>query len=133
MKLIIIDDNHQFRSDLKFYLEDQLHMEVIGEASSGEEFLTMNTIHHADIILMDIVMQEINGIEATKKILRQLSHLKIIAITMHIEQIYHAELIKVGFKGCVYKTDIFENIENAINEVQKGHLYFPKKIILYKN
>lgn len=130
MKLIIIDDNSQFRSDLKYYLEEQLKMEVIGEASSGEEFLTMETIHHADIILMDIVMQQLNGIETTKKILRQLSHLKIIAITMHIEQVFHIELIKAGFKGCVYKTDIFDNIENAIQDVHQGHLFFPTKLKL---
>jgi two-component system invasion response regulator UvrY len=130
MKLIIIDDNKQFRNDLKFYLEEQLEMEVIGEASSGEEFLTMDTIHHADIVLMDIKMKQLDGIETTKIILRQLSHLKIIALTMHIEQIFHIELIKVGFKGCVYKTDVFEKIENAILEVHQGHLFFPHNLKL---
>ncbi|MFA6401971.1 MAG: response regulator transcription factor [Salinivirgaceae bacterium] len=128
MKLIIIDDNSQFRSDLKFYLEEHLKMEVIGEASSGEEFLTMETIHKADVILMDIVMKQLDGIETTKEILRKMSHLKIIAITMHIEQIFHAELIKIGFMGCVYKSDVFENIENAIQEVYQGHLFFPTKL-----
>jgi len=129
MKLIIIDDNIQFRSDLRFFLEDQLHMEVIGEASSGEEFLEMPDIHHADILLMDIMMDQLDGIETTKKILRQIFHLKIIAITMHIEQIFHGELIRAGFKGCVYKTDVFEKIEKAINDVYQGRLFFPEKLI----
>ncbi|MFA6401964.1 MAG: response regulator transcription factor [Salinivirgaceae bacterium] len=130
MKLILIDDNYQFRNDLKYFVEEQLKMEVIDEASSGEEFLALNTIHSADIILMDIVLKKMNGIETTKRILQQFPNLKVIAITMYVEQVFHAELIRVGFKGCVYKSDVFDCIEQAIKEVHQGHLYFPKCLVM---
>ena len=70
MNIIIVDDNTEFRSTLRFFIEEKLNHTVIAEAESGEEFLKMdsNLLVQADIILMDIVMNELSGIETTQRV-----------------------------------------------------------------
>lgn len=77
---------------------------------------------------MDIMMPELNGIEATKNLLLQNPKTKVIAVTMHAEKAYLAELIKAGFKGCIFKNKLFEEIKTAITKVKNNKLYFPVDI-----
>jgi DNA-binding NarL/FixJ family response regulator len=128
MKIIVVDDNTLFLDDLKFFLENRLKHSVIAVASSGEDFLLLDCISKADIILMDISMGELDGFRTTKKITWQYTHLKVIAITMFTEKVYLIRLIESGFKGCVFKSDIFNSLEVAINEVIMGHIFFPDYI-----
>jgi two-component system, NarL family, response regulator LiaR len=127
MKIIIVDDNDLFRMNIKFYLEKKLKHQVTSEARSGSEFLKINNKHAADIILMDIVMNDIDGIAATKKVLQNVN-LKIIALTMHVERVFLVELIGAGFKGCVFKTNVYSELENALNDVYAGKFFFPENI-----
>ena len=128
--IILVDDNVQFRINLKNYIESDLNCKVIAEASDGVEFLKLPNIVNADIILMDIAMQEMDGFEATKLILWQNSYLKIIAITMHTEKIFLVQLIETGFKGCVFKSNIFEQLPSALDVVSEGKLFIPDNITL---
>jgi DNA-binding NarL/FixJ family response regulator len=125
MKIFIVDDNLEFRNTLKDFLENKLGHSVIGLASSGEEFLQTASSYDPDIILMDIEMYGINGIEATHRMNISRPSSKVIAVTMHIEKVFLQQLIENGFKACVYKTDIFEKLEIAINRVNSGQLFFP--------
>lgn len=131
MKLIIVDDNSEFRANLKVFLELKLNHEVIAEASSGEEFLAFDekTIREADIILMDIMMNQISGIEATKRITWLHYNLKIIAVTMHIEKVFLDQIIEAGFKGFVLKTNIFNTLEKTLNDVYYGRLHIDETLI----
>ena len=128
--IIMVDDNLQFRSSLKTYLESRLGCNVFAEASNSIDFLSLPNIASADVILMDIVMDEMDGFEATKRALWKYPYLKIIAITMHTEKIYLIKLIETGFKGCVFKTDIFKQLAVAIKTVMGGKLYIPDNIFL---
>ncbi len=128
MNLIIVDDNEMFREFLRDFLTNKLQHLVIAEATSGEEFLKLENIHDADIILMDIDMQLVNGLVATKKILYLHSKLKVIAITLLIEEIFLEQLLEIGFKGCVFKTDIFEKLQTALYEVNHDRLFYPENI-----
>lgn len=132
LNVIMVDDNIQFRTNLKRYIESDLNCNVIAEASNGSAFLELPNVAKADIILMDIAMDEMDGIEATKRALWMNSHLKIIAITMHSEKIYLIQLIETGFKGCVFKPDVFDQLPIALDTVMKGKLYIPKNISLDK-
>jgi len=132
LKIIMVDDNVPFRTNLKIYIESKLCYSVIAEASNGLEFLALPNIGIADIILMDIVMDEMDGIEATKHILWNRSYLKIIAITMHTEKIYLLQLVETGFKGCVFKSNIYDQLDDAIKTVLSGKLFIPDNIPIDK-
>ena len=128
MKIIVVDDNKTFRDAIKDYLENYLGHNVIWEGSSGEEFLDEAPAHMADIILMDIEMHRVNGIDATHAINIRVPWAKIIAVTMNIEKIFLLQLIENGFKGCVSKSEIAEKLEIALNRVNSGQLFFPNYI-----
>jgi DNA-binding NarL/FixJ family response regulator len=125
LNIIIVDDNVQFRTSLKYFIENKLGFSVIGEASDGTEFLTLPNNKHSDIILMDIVMGKMDGLEATQNILWQNLHLKIIAITMYSEKAYLKDLVEIGFKGCIFKHKIYHQLPIALEFVYNGRFYFP--------
>jgi len=129
LKVILVDDNESFRKALKNVLEKRYHIQIIGEASCGREFKKLTNLHLAHIILMDVMMPDIDGITLTKSALWGDSHLKFIAITMHFDKVYLTSLIEAGFKGCVFKSNIFREIPNAIQTVMSGKLYFPASIL----
>jgi DNA-binding NarL/FixJ family response regulator len=124
LKLVLVDDNTHFREDLRFFLEDRLVHTVIAEAASGEEFLALRNLGEADIILMDLSMERVNGFDATKKILLSLPRLKIIAITMNNEHVSWRNLVEAGFKGFIVKTEIFQSLEKTLQSVYSGGYAF---------
>ncbi|NJO88151.1 MAG: response regulator transcription factor [Chloroflexia bacterium] len=132
MKTIIVDDNFFFRSNLKDYIEDKLGHKVIAEASDGLDFLGLPNLSDAEIILMDIAMEAMDGFEATKLALWRYPHLKIIAVTMHSEKVFLVKIIQAGFKGCVFKPEIFDSLHIAIQTVIEGEYYIPDNISLEK-
>jgi DNA-binding NarL/FixJ family response regulator len=127
-KIIIVDDSEIFRCSLEFHLKITLNYEVIGIAANGEEFLALNNINNADIILMDIEMPVLNGFAAAGKALWKYLNLNIIAITDYQDKAYLKDLIETGFKGCVFKKNLFNEIESAIKNVLNNKLYFPQDI-----
>jgi DNA-binding NarL/FixJ family response regulator len=125
MRIIVVDDNDNFRSDLKFFIEHKLHHKIIAEAASGEEFLKIAPGNNVDIILTDISMKEIDGFNTVKQATNKFPYLKFIAITMYIEKVYLMKLIESGFKGCVFKNELYDKLELAIQTVSSGHMFFP--------
>ncbi|NOZ47627.1 MAG: response regulator transcription factor [Chlorobi bacterium] len=130
IKIIIVDDNRVFLEGLAFYLEELLSYKIINKAYDGYEFLCLYNLHIADIILMDIEMPMLKGTEAAKKALIKNESLNIIAITNYKDKVYLTELVESGFKGCVFKSNIYDEINLAINTVLEGKLFFPETINL---
>lgn len=130
IKIITVDDNITFLQSIDFYLSHELSYSVINKANNGINFLELKNIHEADIILMDIEMPELNGIQATKRILKDYSWLNIIALTNYEEKAYLISLIAAGFKGCVFKKNTFNQIDDAIHTVMDGDLFFPDNILV---
>jgi NarL family two-component system response regulator LiaR len=128
MKLILVDDNPLFRSDLRFFIENRLKHTVIGEASDGLEFLKLPNLSEADIILMDLTMDNMNGFDATQRLLWDFPQFKVLAITMDIENAVLEKLIKTGFRGFVFKTDIFKALGSALERVNRGELIFDEDL-----
>ncbi len=132
MKFIVVDDNKTFRDGIKYYLENILSHKVIGVASDGEEFLKMENTHEADIVLMDIEMPNLNGIETIKKALWENHYVKFIAITNYTDKVYLLDLISAGFKACVFKPNIYDELENAILKIIANKSCFPPGIKIKK-
>jgi DNA-binding NarL/FixJ family response regulator len=127
LKIILVDDNEAFRKALKMLLENQYHATVIGDVSNATDFLKLN-YQNADIIFMDIMMPEVDGIKLAKETLWNHNELKLIAITMHTEKVYLTSLVEAGFKGCIFKNNLFQELPIAIETVLNGRFYFPSKI-----
>ena len=124
MKLFLVDDNDNFRTNLKKFLEEYFDYEVVGEACNGLEFLN-KVDSSADIILMDLNMPEMDGFEATRISISKKLPLKIIALSQSKEFVDLQKLKKIGCKGYVSKTELFDVLEKAILNVSKGGYYFP--------
>lgn len=132
MKLIIVDDNKIFIENLRFFLESKLGYEVIAEAFSGEEFLQLPNKTEADIILMDIYMEEMDGFETTRRLLWNFPYIKVIALTLEAENIFLLHLVEAGFRGFVDKNSIFDQLEKVIKDVNNGKFRFPKSLATKK-
>jgi len=123
-KIFIVDDNQTFRQSLILLITVENMAEVIGKASNGVEFLQLLADKKPDLVLMDIDMPEMDGIEATKKALEIMPDLKIIIFSMYGNEEYYTRMIHLGVKGYILKSCHIDEFEKAIREVMKGGTYF---------
>jgi two-component system, NarL family, response regulator NreC len=125
IKVFLADDHLLFRQGIKSLLSKVTDIEILGEASDGEE--TIAKVHKLkpDVVLMDITMPKINGLEATKLIKEKLPSVKILILTMHDTDQYLAGMLEAGASGYVVKTAASDELITAIREVNEGdvHLY----------
>lgn len=128
MNIAIVDDNKQFAETLKFYLSKHLNIESVVIYNHASQFIESLNKQSPDLVLMDIQMPDINGIEATKKGLWKHRFFKVIAVTNLHDSLYLNELLSAGFHGFVSKNRIFENLHLAIETVFNDRLYFPDLI-----
>ena len=129
--IIIVDDHALFRSGLITLLSDLEETGNIHEASNGKIFLDMIDTMDIDIVLMDISMPEMDGVEATIKSLEKQPDLNIIALSMFSDEEYYFKMINAGVKGFLIKDSTIDEVREAIRIVAKGGNYFSQEI-LYK-
>lgn len=129
IRLILVDDHIIFRDGLKSLLEKEEIAEIIGEASNGQEFL--DTLHDRDpdLVLMDIDMPLMNGIEATSKAVQIRPDLKILVLSMYGEEEYYYEMIEAGARGFILKSSGATELKNAIHKVVHGESYFSNELL----
>jgi len=129
LKVYIVDDHSLFREGLKFLLQNSRLVAGIKEAENGREFLENVGGFNPDVVLMDIEMPEINGIEATKSALTRFPDLKIIALSMYSDEGFYSEMIEAGAKGFLIKNSPFDEVQTAILEVYNNRNYFSPEIL----
>lgn len=127
--LIIVDDHLIFRQGLKSLITLENIAKVVGEASNGIEFLELLLHHKPDLVLMDIDMPHMNGMEATQKALKMVPDLKIIAFTMFGDEEYYYKMIDLGVKGFILKSSGINELEKAIHDVMIGESYFSNELL----
>jgi DNA-binding NarL/FixJ family response regulator len=129
IELLVVDDHELFRDGLKAILSNEKEMEVKYEASNAKEGLAVIAKNTPDVVLMDISMPEINGIECTRMMLSKNPNLKILALTMHDEGKVIKEIIEAEAMGYVIKDAGKAILKEAILSVNSGENYFPKHIM----
>lgn len=123
IKIIIVDDHTVVLDGLKKLVESNEKFEVVATAQNGEEAIKMVDIFHPNVVIMDLDMPVMNGIEATKRISEQFPETKILALTMHHEKAVVNKLIKNGALGFVLKNVDQEELIEAIEKVADGKQY----------
>lgn len=129
IKIIIVDDHTIFRDGLKSLLSQIKGFEVISEAENGVDFINQLESLNPDLVLMDISMPQMDGIEATEKALKKNHNLKIIALSSYSDHVYYYKMIKAGVLGFVQKNVGKEELEEAIRLVAEGENYFPQDVL----
>ena len=128
-KIIIVDDHLIFRQGLTSIITSENIATVIGEASNGIEFMELISKMKPDIVLMDIDMPHMNGLDATEKAMQLIPELKIIVFSMFSDEEYYHKMIERGVKGFILKTSGINELENAIHEVMRGESYFSNELL----
>ena len=128
-KVIIVDDHTLFRNGLSLLLNSFDNIEVVDEASNGKEFFDNLCKIDVDVILMDIDMPEMNGIDATKIAIEKYPELKIITLSMYGEGEYYYKMINAGVKGFLLKNSDINEVKKAIQVVADGSTYFSEEIL----
>ena len=129
-KIMIVDDHKMFRSGLRFLLNNVPKIEIVGEASNGKEFLEMAENTQIDIVLMDINMPEMNGIEATREALKRYPDMKVIVLSMHGEEEYYDQMLDAGVKGFLLKNSDADELISALEAVMAGKSYFSQELLV---
>ncbi len=128
IKILLADDHKLLIDGLRPLLERVKNLEVIGVAKNGLEAIELATKHRPDIILLDISMPRLNGLDAAKKILRELPHTKIIMLSMHADRRYIRESLRIGARGYILKESAANEVIKAIEDVQKGEIFFSQSV-----
>lgn len=120
IKIVIADDHEIFRKGLLSLFKAQTGFEVIGEAGDGEEVLTVLEKNEPDVVLLDISMPKVNGLNSIPQIKKQFPQVKMILLTMHDETPFLNKALALGANGYVLKTTGEEELFRVIRRVQKG-------------
>jgi|ERR1035437_1313521 DNA-binding NarL/FixJ family response regulator len=129
LSIIIVDENNMFRQVLISLLISIYKVKIIANVSSIEELELIQNYNKADLILLDLTMPEINGIEFMKKIIKIHNDIQVIAITHYNDSVYRLKIIEAGFADCIFKDNLFNEInpkiKNRINAKQISNIIKP--------
>lgn len=127
IRIIFADDHEVLRDGFHVMMKKQVDIEVVGEAKNGEQLITITRKLQPDVIVTDIQMPGINGIDATREIIKEFPIMGIIAFSMYNEEGLIIDMLKAGAKGYILKNSPKEEIITAIKSVHKGEPYYCKE------
>ena len=127
--VFLVDDHTLFRNGLRGLLQSQGIARVVGEAADGEEFLEKIAGSGAEVVLLDIDMPRMNGVEAAARALELIPDLKIITLSMHGDEHYYFSMVSAGVKGFLLKSSGIDEVAAAIDAVAAGGTYFSQELL----
>jgi DNA-binding NarL/FixJ family response regulator len=128
IKIILADDHKIVRQGLRTMLESEADIEVIGEADDGRMAVRLARELSPQVIIMDVGMPDLNGIEATRQVLAESPGIKVIALSMHCDRRFVMNMLKAGASGYLLKDSAFEELATAIRMVLGGKVYLSTEI-----
>jgi DNA-binding NarL/FixJ family response regulator len=123
IRILLADDHAMVRQGFRLILSSQPDMEIIGEVGNGREALEAVEKLHPDVVVMDVAMPELNGIEATRRITAAFPRTRILALSMHKDSVYVREILRAGARGYLLKDSIDSDLLAAVRAVAKGEGY----------
>lgn len=123
IRILLADDHSIIRDGLRALIEKEPGMSVVAEASDGREAVKLAREHVPDIVVMDVGMPELNGVEATRQIAAEVPSVKVLGLSMHAELRFVAEMLMAGASGYLLKDIAFDELAKAVRSVMDGHRY----------
>jgi DNA-binding NarL/FixJ family response regulator len=128
VRILLADDHGVVRKGLRFLLERQVGMEVIGEAADGREAVRLAETDNPDVVIMDIAMPLLNGIDATAQIMKRNPKVGVIILSMYSDEDYLLSALNAGAKGYMLKESAEVDLVRAIQSVMRGTPFFSPEI-----
>ena len=122
--VLLAEDHMVVRQGLRKLLEAEADLEVVGEAATGRQAVEMAQTLRPAVVVMDIAMPQLNGLEATRQILKQVPATKVVVLSAHSDDAYVEKALEYGAKGFLLKQTSAHVLARAIREVQKGNVFF---------
>ena len=128
IKVLLVDDHAIIREGLRSLLEKEPNMEVVADTDDGRKARDLVRELSPDVVIMDITMPGLNGIEATRQITAESPHVKVIALSIHSKRRYVADMLSAGAAGYILKECLFDELVQAIQAVVAGGQYLSPRI-----
>ena len=128
IKALLVDDHGMIRQGLRSLLAKEPDIEVVAEAEDGRKAVALVREFLPDIVIMDITMPNLNGVEATKKITAEFPGTKVVALSIHSNRRFVSDMLKAGACGYILKEGLFDELVQAINVVVEGGIYLSPQI-----
>lgn len=128
IRVLLVDDHQIVRDGLRSLLGKQMDIEVIGEADNGRDALVLARELLPDVVVMDIGMRELNGIDATRQLKTEHPAVKVVALSMHSDRRYVSEMLAAGASGYLLKDSAFDELTLAIRSVAAGQMFLSQGV-----
>lgn len=128
IRILLADDHKITRQGLRSLLDENDGMEVLAEAENGRDAIELARKLNPDVIIMDVSMPDLNGVEATRQIIQDNHDVRVIALSMHSDTLFVSEMLKSGASGYLLKDCAFQELEQAIRTVTDGKAYLSPSI-----
>lgn len=125
---LIADDHQMFIDGLRSLLEEASDIQVVAEARNGVEVLEQCAKHPVDIVIMDINMPEMDGVQATREVLKKYAGIKILGLSMYNDRAYISDILKAGAMGYILKNTGKESLLNAVRSLYGGSNYLGEEV-----
>jgi len=123
IRILLADDHAVVRQGFKMILDAQPDMEIVGEAANGREAVQLTESLKPDVVVMDVAMPELNGIEATRRLADSSPRTRVLALSMHKDSVYVREILRAGARGYLLKDAIASDLLAAVRAVAQGEGY----------
>ncbi len=128
VRILVVDDHEFIRQGLRAVIEKQPGWEVVGEAVTGREAIALAEQHNPDVVVMDVSMPDMNGLEATAQLLRSRPQIKVLVLSMHDSEQIVRQVLASGARGYMLKSDAGRDLVTAIDSLTEGRPFFTPKI-----
>ena len=130
-RILLVDDHELIRRGIRSILANEPEFEVCAEAANGRQAVQMVETLRPDVVVMDLAMPELNGIEAMRQIHRGSHHPKVLALSLHESEQFASEAIQAGASGYLFKSDAAQEVVQAVKTVRDGHQYLTPRLEHY--